>query len=192
MKADRTLIAHLAEPDGAWMPLDDKNPEIRYYSSNPQWHMYNKPDAPNKEAILAARDRIAERYPKLRVVGCHIGSDEDDLRRVAQRLDRLPNFAVDLAARVRYFANGDRAAARNFILQYQDRIVYGSDFRLRDGDDEKAWKSANSQQERDWSFLSGSGPVSYGKSEVQGLALPQDVLRKIYYLNARRWFPGIA
>jgi hypothetical protein len=38
-KADRTLIAHLAEPTGAWMPLDERNPEIRYYLSNPQWHM---------------------------------------------------------------------------------------------------------------------------------------------------------
>ena len=190
-KADRTLVAHLAEPAGAWMPLDDKNPEVRYYSSNPQWHMYNKPDAPDKQAILSARDRIAERYPKLRVVGCHLGSNEDDLRQVAERLDRLPNLAVDLAARVRYFASGDRTTAREFILKYQDRIVYGSDFRLRDSDDGQAWKSANGQQERDWSFLSGSGLMSYGKSEVQALALPHDVLRKIFYSNPKRWFPGI-
>ena len=26
-KADRTLVAHLAEPNGAWMPLDEHNPE---------------------------------------------------------------------------------------------------------------------------------------------------------------------
>src|SRR3954451_16503106 len=32
--ADRTLVAHLAEPDGAWLPLDDKNPERDYYSKN--------------------------------------------------------------------------------------------------------------------------------------------------------------
>ena len=42
LKADRTLVAHLAEPDGAWLPLDAKNPELRYYSANPQWHMYGK------------------------------------------------------------------------------------------------------------------------------------------------------
>src|SRR5215472_9296535 len=27
-RADRTLVAHLAEPDGAWLPLDDHNPEL--------------------------------------------------------------------------------------------------------------------------------------------------------------------
>ena len=47
-RADRTLIAHLAEPDGAWLPLDDKNPEFAYYSKNPQWHMFGKPGAPDQ------------------------------------------------------------------------------------------------------------------------------------------------
>ena len=83
-RADRTLVAHLAEPDGAWLPLDDKNPELDYYSKNPQWHMFGKPGAPVKGAILAARDKVLARYPKLRVVGCHLGSDEDDLGRSAR------------------------------------------------------------------------------------------------------------
>ena len=41
----RTLVAHLAEPDGAWLPLDSKNPELSYYSNNPQWHMFGKAGA---------------------------------------------------------------------------------------------------------------------------------------------------
>ena len=96
-KAGKTLIAHLAEPDGAWLPLDARNPEITYYSNNPQWHMYGKAGAPVKESILTARDRVLARYPKLRVVGCHLGSDEDNLKRQAKRLDAYPNFAVDTA-----------------------------------------------------------------------------------------------
>ena len=104
-RADRTLVAHLAEPDGAWLPLDGKNPELAYYSKNPQWHMFGKPHAPVKAAILAARDKVLARHPELRVVGCHLGSDEDDLKRLAKRLDAYPNFAVDTAARVRYFAS---------------------------------------------------------------------------------------
>src|SRR5262249_1489060 len=122
-RADRTLVAHLAEPDGAWLPLDDRNPEFAYYSKNPQWHMSGKPDAPVKDAILAARDKVLARYPNLRVVGCHLGSDEDDLKRLARRLDAYPNFAVDTAARVRYFARADRNQARDFLIHYQDRIL---------------------------------------------------------------------
>ena len=63
-QAGKTLIAHLAEPNGAWLPLDAKNPEITYYSKNPQWHMYGKANAPDKDAILTARDRVLARYPE--------------------------------------------------------------------------------------------------------------------------------
>ena len=84
-KADRTLVAHLAEPDGAWLPLDERNPELAYYSKNPQWHMFGKAGVPDKTAILTARDRVLARSPRLRVVGCHLGSDEDDLTRRARR-----------------------------------------------------------------------------------------------------------
>lgn len=190
-KADRTLIAHLAEPDGAWMPLDEKNPEIRFYSSNPEWHMYNKPGVPKKEEILTSRDRIAARFPKLRVVGCHLGSNEEDLGRLAKRLDAHPNFAVDLAARVRYFVSGDHNKASEFLIKYQDRIVYGSDFRFREGDDQQAWKSVDAQHERDWQFLSRRGSVAYGGQETIGLGLPERVLRKIFYENPQRWLPGV-
>ena len=74
-----------------------RTPSCAYYSDNPQWHMYGKAGAPVKEDILKARDRVLARYPKLRVVGCHLGSDEDDLGRLAKRLDAYPNFAVDTA-----------------------------------------------------------------------------------------------
>ena len=64
------------------------------------WLMYGKNGAPAKQAILAARDRILSRHPKLRVIGCHLGSSEQDLSQVAKRLDAFPNYAVDVASRV--------------------------------------------------------------------------------------------
>jgi predicted TIM-barrel fold metal-dependent hydrolase len=192
-KEDRTLVAHLAEPNGAWLPLDENNPEKGFYSSHPEWHMFGHADAPSKEAILSARDRIAARYPRLRIVGCHLGSNEEDLVALSARLDRLPNFAVDLAARVRYFAAGNRDKAREFLIKYQDRITYGTDFTLAPGgDDQRAWASLAAQHDRDWQYFSTAGTLTYNRKEVQGLGLPSDVLRKIFRDNAVRWFPGIA
>jgi hypothetical protein len=189
-RADRTLVAHLAEPDGAWLPLDDRNPELPYYSKNPQWHMLGK-GAPAKEAILAARDRLLARYPKLRVVGCHLGSDEDDLGELARRLDAFPNFAVDTAARTRYFARGDRDRAREFLIKYQDRILYATDFGLRDARPEDGAKALLSRHDRDRAFFSGDAPMDYEGRPTRGLALPEAVLRKVFAENARRWLPGI-
>ena len=154
--------------------------------------MHGRADAPSKEDILRARDRIAVRYPKLRVVGCHLGSNEEDLEALAGRLDRIPNFAVDLAARIRYFAAGDRAKSQAFLVKYQDRIVYGTDFTLAPGgDDERAWGNLAATHDRDWQYLSSSDTMTYNRREVQGLGLPADVLEKIFRKNALRWFPGI-
>jgi hypothetical protein len=188
--ADRTLIAHLAEPNGAWMPLDPKNPEFAYYSNNRQWHMHGTAGAPVKDEILKARDRVLARYPKLRVVGCHLGSDEDDLTRLAKRLDHYPNFAVDTAARVRYFARGDREKVRAFVTRYQDRILYATDFALRDGDPAVAARSLRAAHDRDWQFFSGGDSMNYAGQPTQGLALPDPILRKIFRENALRWIPG--
>jgi predicted TIM-barrel fold metal-dependent hydrolase len=190
-RAGKTLVAHLAEPDGAWLPLDAKNPELPYYSANPQWHMYGKPGAPVKEAILTARDRVLARYPDLRVVGCHLGSDEDDLGRLARRLDAHPNFAVDTAARIRYFARGDRERAREFLTRYQDRILYATDFSLRGGDPAAAARSLGTTHDRDWQFFSTGDVMDYNGKPTRGLALPEPVLRKIFRENAVRWLPGI-
>jgi hypothetical protein len=189
-KADRTLVAHLAEPDGAWLPLDDKNPELPYYSKNPQWHMLGK-GAPAKNVILTARDLVLARYPRLRVVGCHLGSDEDDLGRLARRLDAYPNFAVDTAARIRYFARGDRDRAREFLIRYQDRILYATDYGLRDASPEVGARTLRAWHARDWAFFSGDAPMEYEGRPTRGLALPDGVLWKIFRENARWWLPGI-
>jgi predicted TIM-barrel fold metal-dependent hydrolase len=191
-RADRTLIAHLAEPNGAWMPLDAKNPELAYYSNNPQWHMHGKTGAPVKDAILTARDRVLARCPRLRVVGCHLGSDEDDLTRLAKRLDAYPNFAVDTAARVRYFVRGDPGQVREFLIRYQDRILYATDFSLRDADPARAARSLRATHDRDWAFFSGGDKMNYAGHPTQGLALPGKVLAKIFRENALRWIPGFS
>jgi predicted TIM-barrel fold metal-dependent hydrolase len=193
LKADRTLVAHLAEPNGAWMPINEKNPEKGFYGSHPEWSMYRKADAPAKEDILKARDRVIARYPKLRVVGCHLGSNEDDLKALAARLDRFPNFAVDLAARIRYLVAGDQNQVREFLVRYQDRILYGTDFTLgQAGDEQRAADSLTAQHERDWQYFSTTGPLTYNRREATGLGLPPAVVQKIFRENAVRWFPGIA
>jgi predicted TIM-barrel fold metal-dependent hydrolase len=190
-KAGRTVIAHIGEPDGAWQPLDSSNSETGYYSSHPEWHMYGRPGIPSKEQILAARDRFLARHPKLRVVGCHLGSDEEHLDRLAKRLDSFPNFAVDLAARVRYLVRGDHERAREFLLKYQDRVLYATDFTLDSGDDARAAASLQRTHDQDWNFFATTNAIQYRDRTYTGLNLPEGVVRKIFHGNAVRWFPGL-
>ena len=181
-RSGRTLITHLAEPDAAWLPLQGE--ESNYYKNHPEWHMYGRPEIPSKAAILEARDRMVARHRRLRIIGCHLGSNEEHLDQLAKRLDGHPNFAVDVASRVRFLARMDREIVRQFVTKYQDRIIYATDFSLGQSDDASAVKSLFSVHEREWNYFSGGGENALG--------LPEPILRRIFHENAVRWIPGIA
>jgi predicted TIM-barrel fold metal-dependent hydrolase len=189
---DKTLIAHLADPNTIWEPPTPKAADYGYYMHHPEWYMYNKPNAPSKAAILIARDHILEKNPKLRVVGAHLGSMEADFKQLADHLDRYPNFAVDIAVRMPYIVMLPRADAVDFIEKYQDRLIYATDHTLaaeaKAQDAVKQWENSYAF---DWRFLATSDSLQYRDQQVQGLALPRAVLRKLYHYNALHWIPGV-
>ena len=125
-------------PPIVWGPRDPKAPYPPYLAANPLWDMSRRPDAPQKKAILQARDHLLAMNPDLPVVGAHLGSMEDDLDGLATRFELYPNFAVDIAARVRKLRNLPRDKVRAFLLKYQDRILYGTDLRFDAGTTDQA------------------------------------------------------
>jgi predicted TIM-barrel fold metal-dependent hydrolase/DNA-directed RNA polymerase subunit H (RpoH/RPB5) len=189
---NRTVVAHLAEPDSCWQAPNPASPDYEYYNENPQEYAYAHPEWPSKAAILAARDHLVAQNPKLRVVGAHLGSMEADVNEIAKRLDRYPNFAVDTAARVPYFMLQPRDKVRAFLIKYQDRILYATDLVVMPKDDTaKALAQWNETYERDWKFFATDQTVEYKGHSYQGLALPGPVLKRIFHDNAVRWLPGM-
>jgi predicted TIM-barrel fold metal-dependent hydrolase len=189
---DRTLVAHQAEPDEAWQGPNPNGIDYPYYKENPTWYMYGKPGVPSKKQILDARDRMVAKNPKLRVVGAHLGSMEEDLEGLGERFDRYPNFAVDTAARVVHLVVKPSDKVRAFILKYQDRLVYGTDLEVEKSQKiQDAIKEWEDQYARDWRYFSTRDEFEYEGHKTQGLGLPPAVLRKLYHANAVHWFPGI-
>ena len=188
----RTLVAHLAEPDSCWQPPNPASPDYEYYKEHPEEYAYAHPEWPSKAAILAARDHLLAKNPRLRVVGAHLGSMEADVNEMAHRFDRYPNFAVDTAARVPYFMLQPREKVRAFLIKYQDRILYATDLVVMPQDNtEKALQEWTSTYERDWKFFATDRTVEYKGHNAHGLRLPEPVLRKLYHDNAVHWIPGI-
>lgn len=187
---NKTLVAHVADPDSAWQPPNPASPDYEYYRGHPRSYMYGKPGVPNKAEILTARDHVLEKNPHLRVVGAHLGSMESNLSELGQHLDRYPNFAVDIAARMPYFEMNPRATMIAFITKYQDRLIYGTDIGFRGGSS-KTIADLESVYANDWRYFATSDSLAYKGKPVQGLALPPAILRKIYHDNALKWFPGI-
>jgi hypothetical protein len=189
---DKTLLSHQAEPDVAWGPPDPSDPTWSYYQENPQWYVGNTPGFPSKETILDARDHVLANNPKLRMVGVHLGSMERDLDNIAKHLDKYPNFAIDTAARMEYLMMLPPEKARAFLIKYQDRIIYGTDLDfLPSASVSEILKDWQSTYRRDWRFLATSDTFRADGRQIQGLNLPQPVLRKILRLNAIHWIPGL-
>lgn len=188
----KTLIAHIADPDSCWQPPNPASPDYRYFQQHPEWYMYNKPDHPSKATIIRARDHMLEENPKLRVVGAHLGSLEANVDEVAKRLDRYPNFAVDLAARVVYLTMQPRDKVRRFLTRYQDRILYGTDLDFhKNSNPEETEKAFEKRYALDWEFFASTDNMNYRGHQIQGLGLPNEILRKIFHENAVKWIPGI-
>lgn len=192
----KPLLAHLAEPREAWLPLDPKGLHYGYYSRNPHWHLFGKPEYPSHEALMDSRDRILERHKDLVVIGAHLGSLEHDVAEVARRLDRYPNFFVEVSARTRNLTRQPSDKVRAFFVEYQDRIMYGVDRSWRPyrspavtpTDTQRAQFAADleAQYRLDYRYYAGTGLMEYAGAEVEALGLPRDVLEKFYFHNAGR------
>jgi predicted TIM-barrel fold metal-dependent hydrolase len=188
----KTLIMHIADPDTAWLPPNPGALDQRYFIEHPEWYMYRIPGSPSKQQILDARDHVVRDNPDLKVVGAHLGSMEADFTRLAADLDKYPNFAVDLTARMPYLMQLPRAQAIAFFTHYQDKLIYGTDDTLYPEDNvQKFVRGAENTYARDWRFLSTHEPISFRGIQTQGLALPDSILRKIFRENAIRWYPGL-
>lgn len=180
------ILAHLGEPKNCWLPLEAMTTERnrRYYQAHPGFHAYLHPEIPGYEEQLAARDRVLEHYPGLIFVGAHLGSMEWSIDELAKRLDRYPNFQVDLSSRIGHLQLQSvkrYEAVRQFMLRYADRILYGTDAYDNPAKLEAALVN-------DWTFLATEdfGPSPEVAGQFRGLGLPEEILYQLYFGNARR------
>jgi hypothetical protein len=195
-KRGKPLHAHLAEPIDAWLPLDPNSAHYNYYSSNPQWHLHGKPEYPSHAAIIAARDNIMRKHPTLVVLGAHLGSLEHDLDGIAERLERYPNFYIEVAARTRNLTRHPSEKVRALFLKYPDRILYGVDASWKpylrgpvsDAQRQGYINRMELQYRADFDYYAGKGEVTYNNRKVQALNLPRSILAKFYHQNAERIF----
>ncbi len=142
-----------------------------------------------------AWERVLDRHPNLKVVQAHMAdhiTSNDQLDYLKYYLETYPNTNVDLSARMQRFHLMDRQKLRDFVIQYADRILFGTDIRSQPS--EGHYIETAKRYGRCFQILETSNTVVggfYGRKKVQGLELPLDVLEKIYYRNAARLYPRV-
>lgn len=190
------ITGHLGEPRNCWLPLNEMtvSSDSNYFAGNPQYHMFLHSDFPSYEDQINARDHLLELHPDLKFIGCHLGSLEWNVDELAKRLDKFPNMAVDMAARIchlQYQSAKDRKRVRDFCIKYQDRLLYGTDLSEdENSNNEELAKQIHATWLDDWKYFTSkdemTSPVFRGKFE--GLQLPKEVIKKIYSENAIKWY----
>ncbi len=200
-KLGKPLIMHTGEPMEAFQPLDEDGAFYNYYKGHPNYHFYGKEGVPTHKQLMDSRDHVVERHPNLTVVGAHYGSMEYDVDEVAKRFEKYPNFVVDTSgiARVESLSKQNRQKVYDFLVEYQDRIMFGTDRstgrgRLSELAVDEQRQTLDAYRENVLigveAYQSHEKLMIRGK-EIQGLGLPENVMEKILYRNAEKWFPGI-
>lgn len=144
-------------------------------------------------------ENILKRHPKLKVQGAHFGAqaEPENLDNIGRWFDTYPNYNVDMSS-ARWMAREfgrDIKKAREFLIKYSDRIMYATDlvqnreqpvsiyYRTR-------YLTFKALLETDARNI----PLPFNDKEndnntvINGLDLPLDVLKKIYWENAKRIF----
>jgi uncharacterized protein len=178
------VLIHTGDPWGLFQPMDKSNErwlELKLRATRNQSEQTNF----TWEQLIEEQHNLFARHPNTIFINAHLGWLAHDLARLGALLDRLPNVYAEIGAITSELGRQPRAAKR-FFTKYQDRIMFGKDlynvseyhtyFRLLETDDEYF------------------DPIRkyHGIWKMYGLDLPDDVLKKLYYKNALRIFPGLS
>ena len=175
------VLIHSGDPASFWEPMDERNErwlELRVRPGRRQT------GPPSFELVLEEQLNMFRRHPGTTFIAAHLAWLGHDLGRLGQLLDEIPNMNVGLGA-VIYEPGRQPRFAREFFIEYQDRILMGKDswapdeyptyFRVLETADE--YFPYYRRYHAFW--------------RMYGLDLPDEVLRKVYFENALRIIPDI-
>jgi len=177
------VLIHSGEPASFWHPKDKFNE--RWLELRQKPNRYRDPETnPSFEEILAEQHDIFRKHPNTTFINAHLGWMGNDLDRLGAHLDTYPNVVTEIGAVLAELGRQPKRA-RQFFVDYQDRILFGKDaynvseyytyFRVLETDDE--YFDYYRKRHAHW--------------KMYGLALPDSILKKLYYKNALRLFPSI-
>jgi hypothetical protein len=153
-----------------------------------------------KSAYLDQVERVMRNHPRLRVLSVHMGSSPEDLKYLARLMETYPNYHIDTSATkwtVRELS-AKPAESRAFFIDHAERICFGSDLVVQEGAPDSYYTSRFHVQRTMWETgVRGRSMIRDPDADpdgpyLNGLALPADVLTRLYRDNARRLLAEVA
>jgi predicted TIM-barrel fold metal-dependent hydrolase len=137
------------------------------------------------EELMKQRDHMFSKHPNTRFVALHFGSWPENLDFVDQTLAKYPNVMIEFGAREGELGRQPRRTKALF-MKYSDRIMFGTD----EGSEESMYQNYFRWLETDDEYFPYSQYPGQGRWMISGMGLPDNVLEKVYHLNAEKLFAG--
>ncbi|NCO36082.1 MAG: amidohydrolase family protein [Armatimonadetes bacterium] len=180
-----TLI-HVSDPEGFFIPMDETNEHYPVLQEFPSWAFQDSFFSKNE--LLEQRNRLIARHPKMNFILPHVANSPEDLDRVASWLDTYSNTYIDISARVDELGR-QPYTARDFFIEYQDRILFGIDMPVSEGAYRAYFRFLETRDEY-FEYPDYLGRWGHCRWRIYGLDLPDEALRKVYHENAERVAQG--
>lgn len=177
------VLIHTGEPAEFFEPQDRFNErwlELKQFPNRAR----PADEYPSWETVMGEQHDVFRKHRGTTFINAHLGWMGNDLDRLGRLLDENPNVVTEVAAVIAELGRQPRHA-RDFLIRYQDRVLFGKDtfaeeeyhtyFRLFETADE--YFPYFRKRHAFW--------------RLYGLDLPEDVLRKLYEENARRVVPAL-
>ena len=182
------VLIHTSDPLGFFLPVDATNEHYQSLQEFVDWRFHGSEFS--KQQLLAQRDRLVGEHPGTRFLCPHVANYPEDLEYVSGFLDRHDNAWIDISARIDELGR-QPYTAREFIIKYQDRILFGADMPPRP-DIYRCYFRFLETRDEYFEYPDYIGRWGHSRWRIYGLGLPDEVLKKIYHKNALRLIPGLA
>lgn len=176
------VLIHSGDPASFWQPADENNE--RWLELKTRGGRSRVGFEASWEQILTEQLTIFRRHKKTTFINAHMGWYPNNLGKLAELMEEMPNMNVEIGAVIAELGRQPRQA-HAFFTKYQDRILFGKDsyvvdeyptyFRVLETADE--YFPYHKRYHAFW--------------RMYGIQLPDDILKKVYYKNALRLIPGL-
>jgi len=182
------VLLHQADPYGFFEPVTPANEHYGNLKKYSSWSFVN-PKFPRFMELQRDMARLVRNHRRATFILAHVANFPENLEYVSDLLDANPNVFVDLSARTDELGRQPHTA-REFIIRHQDRVLFGTDmpaspemyryhFRFYETFDEY------------FPHPDYDGTFDRHRWKVCGIGLPDEVLKKLYHLNALKLIPGL-
>tara|TARA_B110000008_G_scaffold231973_1_gene235330 strand:- start:108 stop:1217 length:1110 start_codon:yes stop_codon:yes gene_type:complete len=177
------VLIHSGEPSPFFDPIDKHNERWLHARQKPA-SFRPASEYPSFDVVMQEQYNMFKNNPNTTFINAHLGWYGNDLDKMSAQLDELSNVYTEIGAVIAELGR-QPIRARRFFVEHQDRVLFGKDtykksefnvyFRILETNDE--YFDYYRKRHAHW--------------KMYGLNLPDSILKKLYYKNARKLFPNI-